>query len=62
MREKQSSEMLTHFIGRPLKVDNNILFDAISRIAISGSASHEKRRADVIRTVKTLDELAKGRI
>ena len=30
---------------------------AISRIAISGSAAHEKRRSEIIRTVKTLYQL-----
>ena len=43
--------------GRPPKEDNNAMIDAICRIAISGSAAHEKRRSDIIRTVKTLDQL-----
>ena len=43
--------------GRPPKEDNNAIIDAICRIAISGSAAHEKRRSDIIRTVKTLDQL-----
>ena len=43
-------------LGRPPKEDNAMI-DAICRIAISGSAAHEKRRSDIIRTVKTLDQL-----
>ena len=33
---------------------------AISRIAISGSAAHERRRSEIIRTVKTLDQLTEA--
>ena len=40
-----------------MKVDNPELIDAIARIAITGSAAHERRRSEVIRTVKTLDQL-----
>ena len=36
---------------------NEELIAAISRIAISGSAAHERRRSEIIRTVKTLDQL-----
>ena len=43
--------------GRPLKEDQSGLIAAICRIAISGSAAHERRRNEVIRTVKTLDQL-----
>ena len=43
--------------GRPPSNDENLLIDAISRIAMHGSAAHEKRRSEVIRTIKTLDQL-----
>ena len=43
--------------GRPKKIDNDERLAAIARIAISGSAADNRRRSDVIRTVKTLDEL-----
>ena len=44
--------------GHPQKYDNAELIEAICRIAIPGSAAHERRRNEVIRTVKTLDQLA----
>ena len=37
--------------------ENAELIAAISRIAISGSAAHERRRSEIIRTVETLDQL-----
>ena len=37
--------------------ENEELIAGISRIAISGSAAHERRRSEIIRTVKTLDQL-----
>ena len=43
--------------GRPTKYDSADLIEAICRIAIPGSAAHERRRNEVIRTVKTLDQL-----
>ena len=43
--------------GAPMKVDNPELIDAIARIARTRSAAHERRRSEVIRTVKTLDQL-----
>ena len=43
--------------GRPPKEDNDAVIDAICRISIPGSAVHEKRRSDIIRTVKTVDQL-----
>ena len=43
--------------GRPQKYDNTELIEAICRIAIPGSAAYERRRNEVIRTVKTLDQL-----
>ena len=43
--------------GAPMKVYNPELKDAIARIARTGSAAHERRRSEVIRTVKTLDQL-----
>ena len=43
--------------GRPPSNDEHLLIDAISRIAMHGSAAHEKRISEVIRTIKTLDQL-----
>ena len=46
--------------GRPQKYDNSELIEAICRIAITGSAAHERRRNEVIRTVKSLDQLTEA--
>lgn len=44
--------------GRPrLESDQPLLLKAICDIAIHGSGAHERRRCDVLRSVKTLDEL-----
>ena len=44
--------------GRPLKItDEDLLRKTIIEIAIGGSAVDEKRRSEMIRTVKTLDDL-----
>ena len=44
--------------GRPtLEVDQPELLKAIVDIALHGSAAHEKRRSDVYRSIRTLDEL-----
>ena len=42
------------------EVHNKELIAAIPRIAISGSAAHERRRSEIIRTVKTLDQLTEA--
>ena len=34
-----------------------MFIEAITLIALSGSAAHERRRSDVVRSVKTLDQL-----
>ena len=47
----------TSTVGRPTKMDNSALLDAIARIAICGSAGDARRRSEVIRSVKTLDQL-----
>ena len=49
----------TSDLGRPDKCDNSELIKAISRIAISSSAAHD-RRNEMIRTVKTLDQLTEA--
>ena len=41
----------------PTKVDNMELISAFAKIVITGFAAHELRRSEVIRTVKTLDQL-----
>ena len=46
--------------GRPQKYDNSELIEVICRIAIPGSAAHERRRNEVIRTVKSLDQLTEA--
>ena len=43
--------------GCPQKYDNVELIEAICRIAIPGSAAHERTCNEVIRTVKPLDQL-----
>ena len=43
--------------GRHPTIDNDSLIETIVRIAIGGSAADERRRTEVIRTVKTLDQL-----
>ena len=40
-----------------MEVENPELIDATTRIAITGAAVHQRRRSEVIRTVKTLDQL-----
>ena len=46
--------------GRPQKYDNSELIEAICRVAIPGSAAHERRRNEVTRTVKSLDQLTEA--
>ena len=46
--------------GRPQKVDSAELIEAICQIAIPGSAAHEIRHNESIRTVKTLDQLTES--
>ena len=43
--------------GQPPKGDNSALIETIAQIAITGSAADVRRRSEVIRTVKTLDDL-----
>ena len=45
--------------ARP-SAETQALIDAISRIAMHGSAAHEQRRTDVIRSVKTLTQLTEA--
>ena len=47
----------TSDLGRPEKYEKMELIEAICRIAISGSATHNRRRIEVIRSVKTLNQL-----
>ena len=46
--------------GRRQKYDNSELIEAICRTAIPGSAAHERRRNEVIQTVKSLDQLTEA--
>ena len=46
--------------GAPQKVNNDEPIAAIARIAISGNAAHDQRRNEVIRSVKTLDQLTEA--
>ena len=50
----------TSDLGRPEKCDKSVLIKAICQIAISGSAAHDRRRNEVIRAVKTLDQLTEA--
>ena len=42
---------------RPQKIDSDELIETVFRIAISVSATHERRHNEVLRTVKTFDKL-----
>ena len=46
--------------GRPQKGDSVELIEAICRIATLGSVAHERRCNEVIRTVKTLNQLTEA--
>ena len=50
----------TSELGRPQKYDSTELIEGIYRIAIPGSATHERIRNEVIRTVKSLYQLTKA--
>ena len=47
----------TSDLGRPEKCDKSELIKAVCRTAISGSAAHDRCLNEVIKTVKTLDQL-----
>ena len=51
---------VTSNLGRPEKCDKSELIKVICRIAISGSAAHDRRRNEGIRTVKTLNKLTEA--
>ena len=50
----------TSDLGRLEKCDKSELIKATCRIGSSGSATHDRRRNEVIRTVKTLDQLTEA--
>ena len=50
----------TSDLGRPEKCDKSQLIKAICRIEISGSATHDRQRSEVIRAVKILDQLTEA--
>ena len=59
--EKQTGEKLSkQSRDEEREAHNKELIASISRIAISGSAAHGRRRSKIIRTVKTLDELTES--
>ena len=59
--EKQTGEKLSkQSRDEEREAHNKELIASISRIAISGSAAHGRRRSEIIRTVKTLDELTES--
>ena len=61
--EKQTGEKLSkQSRDEEREAHNKELIASISRIAISGSAAHGRRRSKIIRTVKTLDELTESLI
>ena len=53
----QMSSSTDNSISQQSKSDNELLCEAITLIALSGSAAHERRRSDIVRSVKTLDQL-----
>ena len=57
LMEETDSNLTRKSIEDQRNADNEELIKAISRIAISGSAAHERRRSEMIRTVKPLDQL-----
>ena len=44
-------------VGRPPVTDDNILIQSITDIALAGSAADDRRRSEIIRTIKSLDDL-----
>ena len=63
MDEKTRKKLMgkaTSDLGRPEKCDKSELIKAICRIAISSSAAHDRRRNEVIRIVKALDQLTEA--
>ena len=63
MDETTSKKLMgkaTSDLGQPEKCNKLELIKAICRFAISGSADHGRRRNEVTRTVKTLDQLTKA--
>ena len=63
MDEKTRKKLMgkaTSDMGRPEKCDKSELIKAICRIAISSSAARERRRNEVIRIVKALDQLTEA--
>ena len=57
---KKLMSKATSDLGRPEKCDKSELIKVICRIAISGSAAHDRQRNEVIRAVKTLDQLTEA--
>ena len=59
--DKNTRNMITGWMqirpGALTKVNNLELISGITKIAITGSAVHERWRSEVIRKVKTLDQL-----
>ena len=55
-KQKILSQIRTQ-IRPPTKVDEKELLSAIVKIAMTASAAQEHQRSEVIRTVKTLDQL-----
>ena len=56
-KRKKLMGKATSDLGRPEKCDKSELIKAICRIVSSGSAAYDRRRSEVIRAVKTLDQL-----
>ena len=46
--------------GAPSKVESEALIEAIVKISISGSAAQERQQNEVIRSIKTLDQLTEA--
>ena len=57
---KKLIDKATSDLGWPKKLNDSELIKAISRLAISGFATHERRRNEVIQTVRTLDQLTEA--
>ena len=44
-------------VGRPAVTDDNFLIQSITDIALASSVADNRRRSEIIRTIKTFDDL-----
>ena len=51
------SPSIIPFIGRPVYAQNDALLEVIKEIALNGCAADDKRRTEIIRSIRSLDDL-----